>query len=413
MKEQLDRGAKLHTSTVELFAYPWDILDRGPEAFVEECLAFGVGKVHAATLYHSGKFLLPHNRTTKVYFPEPGRLFVPVDGGKFPKCLRPKVSLLASSNWLDRLCMSASASGIRLAAWTVFHHSSALAGEHPELAVRNLFGDVYPFALCPSHPAVREYGVALASAIRSLGIFESLDLETIGYLGYSHGYHHEVTAIPVGVLESFLLSLCFCSACCAIGEQNGIAMETLRSELQELLMKKLNSDDSAGRHPENREQLLTLIALSEPLQQLIRVRLKNVSSLVGEIRSAYGGVLSIFSSSFVGSPSNIWMEGVSLPDLRQTTDVFHLLAYSENIDVVNSDVIFCLSQIQDAGRLNLTLNLGIPITPTLGNAQAKIDYAWRQGVRRFAFFNYGLLGDARLKWVQQISQTLRQTEAHS
>ena len=396
---------------VELFAYPWDILDRGPEAFAEECLALGVGRIHVATLYHSGKFLLPHNRTTKVYFPEPGHLFVPLAFEKFPKCLRPKISGIASSDWFDRLCKTASDSGIRLAAWTVFHHSSTLAGEHPEYAIRNIFGDVYPFALCPSHAAVREYGVALASAIRSLGVFESLDLETIGYLGYSHGHHHEVTAIPVGVLENFLLSLCFCPACCSLGEQNGINAEALRRDLQRLLMHKLNSDDSAAGHPDNVEQLVTLIALSEPLQQFIRVRLKNVSGLIQEIRSAYGGPQSIFSSSFVGSPSNIWMEGVSLPDVQQSTDVFYLLAYTADTDAVNGDLTFCLSQVQDPLRLNLTLNLGLPITPTRADAEAKIEYAWRQGVRDFGFFNYGLLGNARLKWIQQISEDLRRREA--
>ena len=402
----------MQTSTLELFAYPWDILDRGPQAFIEECLALGVAKVHVATLYHSGKFLLPHNRTTKVYFPEGGHLLVPVDPQKLPKCIRPKVSSLASSGWLDQLSKAASDSGILLAAWTVFHHSSTLAGEHPEFAVRNLFGDVYPFALCPSHPAVREYGAALAAAIRALGRFDSLDLETIGYLGYKHGYHHEVTAIPIGTLESFLLSLCFCDACRILGEQDGIEMAALRRELQQLVTAKLTSDDSTGCHPDNAEQLTTLIALSEPLQQMIRVRLKNVSGLVGEIRSAFRGGLRIFSSSFVGSPSNIWMEGISLPNLRHTADVFQLLAYSENTDIVNSDLLFCLSQVQDASRLNLTLNLGLPITPTLGHAQAKIDFAWRQGVRSFAFFNYGLLGSARLKWIREISQALRRREAN-
>ncbi len=395
------------TSSIELFAYPWDILDRGPEAFVEDCCNLGVNRVHATTLYHSGKFLLPRNRKTRVYFPESGSLYVDVDHGKFANGIKPATSAIAASGWWKELSKAAGNSGVGLAAWTVFHHSSTLAAKHPELAIRNLFGDTYPFALCPSHQEVRGYSVALAAAIQSTEAFDTLDLETIGFLGFAHGYHHEVTAVPLGALETFLLSLCFCPACCAAAEQDGIAVDPLREYLQRLLLTKLNADDSAARHPDNLEQLLTLVATFPPLQHYIQRRLNTVTDLVRRIRSAIAGMrLGVFTSSFVGSPSNVWMEGVSLLDLQPTTDVFHLLAYSANSDEVNSDLLFCLNQV-DPSRLNLTINLGLPITPTLDHAMAKIDFAWNRGVRQFSFFNHGLLGEARLQWVKEISEEIR------
>jgi len=40
----------------------------------------------------------------------------------------------------------------------------------------------------------------------------------------------------------------------------------------------------------------------------------------------------------------------------------------------------------------------------------KIEFAWRQGVRRFSFFNYGFLGTGRLAWVREIASALRQKE---
>lgn len=397
---------------IGLFAYPWDILDRGPEKFIEECQALGVTKVHTAALYHSGKFLLPRNSQVKVYFPEPGHLFVPLAATRFPGRLQPETSAIASSGWLDRLHYAASDAGVELAAWTVFHHSSTLATKHPELAVHNVYGDVYPFALCPTQPEVRAYSLSLASAIQSLGMFGTIDLETIGYLGYFHGYHHEVAAVPLGTMETFLLSLCFCSACSAAAEQAGIVVDALRHELQRILSVKLSADDSASAHPENKEQLLTLIAMSEPLQQFIRIRLQIVTSLVENIRSATHGMkLGVFTSSLVGSPSNIWMEGISLTDMKNRVDTINLLAYSADSDTVNSDLAFCVAQGMNAGSLNLTLNLGLPVTPTVGHAMTKIDYAWCQGVRQFAFFNYGFLGKARLNWIQQISAELRRKKA--
>ena len=398
-------------ASIELFAYPWDIVGRGVEPFVDECQELGVRVLHVTTIYHSGKFFLPRSTARRVYFPEPGCLYVSLPRGAFDGGPTPAVSKLAGAGWLETLAKAAAGAGIHLAAWTVFHHSSALGAKHPELTARNLFGDPYPFALCPSSEPVRRYSVSLASALAGLNIFETLDLETIGYLGYYHGYHHEVTAVPAGPLEHFLLSLCFCNACVEAGTRAGISMESLRRELQNLLLEKVRCDDACSRPPENMEQLATLLALSEPLQRLVRLRLDTVTSLIRQIRDAAESIkLSAFTSSFVGSPSNIWMEGLSLPELRDLVTGFHLLAYTSDTDRVNDDLVFCHVQVENPARLNLTLNLGLPVTPSLGDAMAKIEFAWRQGVRRFSFFNYGFLGAGRLSWLREIAGALGRKE---
>src|SRR2546427_139262 len=119
-------------ASIELFAYPWDIVDRGVEPFVEECCELGVRVLHVTTLYHSGKFFLPRNSTNRVYFPEPGCLYVALPQSAFAEGFAPGVSKLANSGWLDTLVKAAATAGIHLAAWTVFHHSSALGAKHPE-----------------------------------------------------------------------------------------------------------------------------------------------------------------------------------------------------------------------------------------------------------------------------------------
>jgi hypothetical protein len=408
----MQKSLAISKTSIELFVYPWDIVDRGIDRFVEECRELGVNVLHVTTLYHSGKFLLPRNSTSRVYFPDPGNLFVRLPKGAFKGGVSPAVSKLAGTGWLEKLANSAAKARMGLAGWTVFHHSTSLGTKHPELATRNIFGDSYPFALCPSNPAVRQFSISLAGALARVKIFESLDLETIGYLGYYHGHHHEVTAVPAGPLEHFLLSLCFCKACMDAGKRARIPMEPLRAQLRALLLEKLRCDDACTRSPDNMEQLATLLALSEPLQNLVRLRIKTVSSLIHQIRDATNGLkLSGFTSSFIGSPSNIWMEGLSLPELKDVIDAFHLLAYTSDTDRVNEDLVLCRAQVEDPARLNLTLNLGLPVTPSLGHAMAKIDFAWRQGVRRFSFFNYGFLGAGRLSWLGEISAALRKKES--
>jgi len=393
---------------IELFAYPWDIADRGPEKFAEECAALGITRIHVTTLYHSGKFLLPRNTTRKVYLPEPGKLFVRLPAGAFEGPLTPAHDALADSDWLERL---AKATNIPLGAWAVFHHGSLLASQNPQLTIRNVFGDPYPFALCPSQPAVRAFSRQLARALCASGFYDTLDLETIGYLGYAHGHHHEVTAIPCGTFVQFLLSLCFCDACTEVAEHFGIDVRSLKRRVRELLEARFAADDATSAHPEDSEQIATALVLFPELHEFVRARISVVSALVNEIRSVVPDMdLSVFTSSFVGSPSNIWMEGISLAGLKQTVDVVHLLAYTADSDRFNNDLVFCKSQVDDPSRLCLTQNLGIPITPTLGHALQKIDFAWKQGVRRFAFFNYGFLGSARLAWLGEIASELRARE---
>jgi len=392
--------------SVELFAYPWDIVDSGVEPFVEYCSQAGIHRIHAAVTYHSGKFLLPRNSRSRIYFPEPGARYFRDSGTPGNGGLSQPVSSLADTGWLESLATEAYGKGIELSAWTVFFHNSAVGSQYPDLVTQNAFGDKYPFALCPAQPAVRDHAAALCRSLRSLGFFSSIDLETVGYLGYSHGYHHEVTAVPLGLPDKFLLSICFCPACSAAGHAAGIEMETLAAEVRRLVSHRMRCDDvPAGSH-ENAEQLATLLVLYPELVKLIRLRMETVTSLIKRLSQECKPMkVAAFTSGFVGSPSNIWMEGISLRGLKEIVDCFHLLAYAPEVNDSDSDLLFLLALIETAEKLNWTVNLGLPIT-SFGQAFAKCEYALRRGVRRFSFFNYGLLGEMRLKWLQNLASAI-------
>jgi hypothetical protein len=80
--------------------------------------------------------------------------------------------------------------------------------------VRNAFGDVYSYALCPSQEAVREYATTLVGeVVRESGVAEVV-LEACGPMGFGHLGHHEKTAgADWSEADEALLSICFCSAC--------------------------------------------------------------------------------------------------------------------------------------------------------------------------------------------------------
>jgi hypothetical protein len=391
-------------NSVELFAYPWDILDTGISEFVDQCVDLGINEVHATTCYHSGKFLLPRNSSRRVYFPEPGCVYFPPSPEAFRNSLVPPVSQLAASRWFDQLAGEATKKNLRLAAWTVFFHNSTLGQKHPDLTIRNLFGDPYGFALCPSHGQVQDYAIDLCKSLESTGVFRAIDLESIGYLGYVHGYHHEVSAVPLGPLEKFILSLCFCNSCESAAEQAGIRVEGLKAELRRILIQRFTSDHASSTDPQNAEQISTLLALIPEMQALIAIRCATITKLLHRLRNECPrSEFNIFTSSFVGSPSNIWMEGINFLSIRDLVDRFMLLAYSNDPDVVSTDLLFCLSLAEDPAKLDLALNLGLPATPSLAGAASIIQFALEQGIRRFSFFNYGFLGEGRLKWIHDLA----------
>ena len=333
--------------------------------------------------------------------------FAPAPGA-FRQSLTPPVSELAATGWLAQLAGAAQKEQIQLAAWTVFFHNSSLGHAHPDLTLRNLFGDPYGFALCPSHGRVQDYAVDLCKGIEASGAFAAIDLESLGYLGYVHGYHHEVDAVPLGPLEKFILSLCFCDGCRANAAKAGIQVDGLRETLQRIILQRFKADHAAGSDPRNAEQISTLFAVIPEMQTFVALRCANIASLIARIRSECPKVeLNLFTSSFVGSPSNIWMEGIDFLSLRELVDRFVLLAYSSDPDAVNADLLFCLSLVESSSKLNLALNLGLPATPSLAGASKIVEFALEQGIGAFAFFNYGFLGNGRLKWVRELSNLIR------
>src|SRR5689334_6386373 len=144
-------------TSVELFAYPWDILDEGEASFLDRCRQLGIDRVHVAVSYHSGKFLLPRNRQARVYFPDPGARYFQASPATWQGGLDQPVSELAPTGWLERLTTGAVERRIQLSAWTVFFHNSALGARYPnltiELCLSSSAKSARVFPLTGTHPS--------------------------------------------------------------------------------------------------------------------------------------------------------------------------------------------------------------------------------------------------------------------
>ncbi|MCL5257298.1 MAG: hypothetical protein M1319_05825 [Chloroflexi bacterium] len=400
---------------VSLWVYPWDIKADGIEETVGRCKEeFGLTSISLTCSYHSGKFLLPHRDSVKVYLPEPGSVYFTPDLSLYTGTkLKPRVSsLVAEGDVLEQTAAACAKHGLGLRAWTVATHGSYHGTQHPECLQVNAFGDRYPFTVCPSNPDVRGYVIALVNDLVSRGCFLAIDLESPGFAPFTHGHHHELTGVSHGPFEDLLMSLCFCDRCLKRAQEDGIDAEKLRADVSSILLKRFNSDTYWPEPArDNLDELCSLVISRPDLYQFLRLRSETVTSLVGDVKKqAIGdsGVrLAVTAATFSKPVANAWIEGEDLKTLAGVVDEVIALAYFKEIEKVMADVDFCTTLVGDPGKIVLGQSLLVQGATSLDNALAKIRATLDRGISKYSFYNYGFIGEGRRSWLGPISQAIR------
>ena len=184
-----------------LWIYPWDILDAGVAETVQRAHAdWGLTALSVTASYHNAKFLLPRRSRERVFLSGGSTVyFRPDDRAYTDTPLRPVVTPRAELlDVLDQTAEACRRQGISVRAWTVGLHNSRLGAAHPDASEENLFGDRYPWALCPANPDVRRYLAGLVRDLATNHDLDTIDLESAGYHGFAHGHHHELNGINLG-----------------------------------------------------------------------------------------------------------------------------------------------------------------------------------------------------------------------
>jgi hypothetical protein len=111
----------------------------------------------------------------------------------------------------------------------VLAHNQRLGTAHPEDSVVNAYGDHYPWALCVSSEAVRDYCATLAAEVAEQPDIDGIELESCGWYGFDHLHAHDKTGgVALDAESKLLFSLCFCPACLTGYREAGIDGRALR-----------------------------------------------------------------------------------------------------------------------------------------------------------------------------------------
>jgi hypothetical protein len=219
-----------------VFLYPWDVV--GDPGAAERIAGLGVDTVSLAASYHTIRAFTRWHPRHRVFTAEHAaayyRIREPAWAGKR---LRP-----AAPRWMQDPDSFGSALaallsvGLEVNAWVVLTHNSHLGRAHPEFTVRNSYGDRYGYALCPSHPEVREYVSTVVTEVVEQYPVAAVELEACGWLGFEHNSHHEKTAgADLTRAEVQELSVCYCAACRPrLGDLAGLRADVIGGMLADI-----------------------------------------------------------------------------------------------------------------------------------------------------------------------------------
>lgn len=379
----------LHTT---LWTYPWDLADGDARAIAKRLRDdIGLDGISLASAYHTFEMLRPHSRKqVLLQIPQAAVYFQPDESLYADTPIQPHVSpMMAGENWYADAADAAAGAGIELIAWTVFLHNSYQAGRHPECAEVACTGDVSTSWLCPANPGVRAFAAALARDLAANCGIALLECESLCYGGFGHTHYHVKHGVDLGPGGRFLLSLCFCDACQTRARAKDLDPDALSRVVASMLRRTLASGVPPAESPEE------LIATLPQLEPFVRMRDEVVSSLLEEVRAAAGVPVSFI---FMGDRFNA---AINRPRLAEVADYAETLAYTPDVDRIEATVSEIVPDLLNPRQLVVGLQAYPPASPDATTLGAGVERALDLGIRRFSFYNYGIMPPANLAWIRQ------------
>jgi hypothetical protein len=378
-----------------IYCFATDLADEGVETVLDNVQdRGGLGGVTFAAAYHEGRDVFPHNPVHKVRFLESGAVFFEPEALRTTR-LQPPLSEVAAI--APELLAAADRRGLAVRAWTVFLHNGALAAAHPDCAPENAFGDRYVTDLCPAHPDVRAFAVALAADVAALGV-RTICAESLHYHSLEHGYAHERYFVTLGARVRYLLGLCFCTYCLAAAGRSGVDGDEIRHRARDEIEHVFG-----GGEPGDALQ-------RDEFEVYARVREEVVSSLVAEVAAATraggaelefielsGAVMGYATGRPTGppAPSIAWQLGVDVAGVARTCDGISAIGYAADPARVRGD----LEAYGDAA-VSVIFRPTPPDCKSVSDLRAKVEVARERGLRRADFYHYGFMRLDALDWIR-------------
>lgn len=381
-----------------IWIYPWDLIDLSPEVVTEELTGSGLTAISMASSYHAGRFLQARSPARKAYFPEDGTVyFQPNDRLWDGHVIQPKVADLIANgpNVLKHLLALRDGGGLEVSCWTVCLHNTRLGMLHPQAVTRNALGDPNYYNLCPSNPDVRRYATTLIKDLSDNYRPNTIELESLGFMGFAHEYHHEKDAVGLLPEDDFLLSLCFCDACLERSQRAGVDGYAARQIVRTLIEDACDRAVPQARWPDFEVGKIDSFSDYPELHSYLVWRQEPVLTLLEEVRSAAHPDTDVHVIDLADG----WRGGGALPDIASRCDGAIMCAYDSTEDSVHESAKAWRAQIGRDKYLSIGLRLYYPEMRREQDIVARARSAILAGANGLNFYNFGLIPAKRLAWI--------------
>lgn len=379
-----------------IYAFSWDVAERGIDNSVAEFKTLGLNSVTIAGSYHAGKFIHPRSKSP-IKFPEDGTVYFRTDPSLYGKIKPIHNSSIDNIDILQDLGRN---EDLSLNAWLVLLHNSNLGELNQNDCVKNAFGDTYHYNLCPSSPNAREYAIGLAKDVSTNYQIDGISIESPGFLPFVHGYHHEFNLVDPNSWLMNLFGLCFCDYCQQGSSKKGIKLTSLKDLVKTWITEYLGSEVN---YPDDMAERFWLadIATNSELTAFMNWRCEVVTSLVKEIRAAVPKDINISVIPSIGRPTaNAWYEGSNLPDLIKYADHLEICLYEPTLQRAMADFFDIKRRLRSAKGLRCILRPSYPdLTPS--EVTSMVNFLKVQGIDGISFYNWGFLRQSSLNYIRQ------------
>jgi hypothetical protein len=380
-----------------IYAYAWNLADEGVPAVIDTVRALGIDTITIAGSYHAGKFLHPHGRRFKVFFPEDGTVYFQANPSRYGT-IKPALNSLVRDRDVVREVVESRSVAANV--WLVLLHNSRLGALHPESTVQNAFGDRYIYSLCPSAPDARAYAIALCKDLTDNYPVGGISVETPGFLPFVHGYHHEFAMVKSNAWLNNRLGLCFCDHCVERSGAAGVDALQLKARVREDIEAYLDSDID---FPDDMADAFWLsdATTDGALSTFLNWRSEVVTSLVREIRASVRADVNVAVIPSVARPTGgAWYEGSDLRALAAATGIIEACFYEPSAERVRADIFDTQRRLHGKGTLRGILRPGFPDLDSRSAFVAAARALHEAGISEVAFYNYGHLRRSRLEWIR-------------
>lgn len=391
-----------------VWIYPWDLQDEGIANVLDRLQSNNIQGINVAVVYHSGMFFLPHNPKRKLYFPQPGALYFPPDKSWYDKSpIKPPISEFASKGFWEQLRNEASKRGMIMTAWSLALHNSFIGFNYPDTNVINAFGDHYPTALCPSSSMMSDFLVNMYQDLAKNYNFDNILIESLEFMPFRHGYHHEVFGIPIDPDIDFFMSLSFSPGMYKKAALEGIDIEAVRS----FIRKKC---EEAFNNPFQSREVMGWKEIEDTLDGRLKAYLDLREDLIVNVLKQIKDVISKHSKSkfsaldfgplyLLGPRNTSWQNGVNLAKSAPYLDQIHPTFYFTDKEIFSKKVdeyVKVINKLEKPLDVIPAIRAILPQVANQDDLKNQLDYL-KPHSAGFTFYNYGFMDYQTLKWISE------------